>query len=149
MVPEMAEFVCAVRGGPGSHHTRQAGIAHAHESGARVHFLSVVDPDAYEPLHGGEQDAIRAEMAWRDLVLARSAATHAGADNARYTVEIRVGQLAPTIAGYAAEIEAEHIMIGTPRLATDAALALSDLQEFADELKAQSGIEVVIVDPGD
>ena len=144
----MADVVCAIRGGPGSYQTRLAALQHAAEHGGAVHFLSIVDPIAYEPLHEGEQHAIRAEMAWRDLAMARATAAHADLDDVRFTVEVRVGDLTDTIAAYAKEVAAGSILIGTPRSAEDAALANGGAERFAKGLRHRAGITVTVITPG-
>ena len=143
----MPDAVCAIRGGPGSYQTRLAGLQYAEDNGVAVHFLSVVDPVTYEPLHEGEQHAIRAEMAWRDLALAKTTAARAGLDDVRYTVAAKVGGLVETIAGYAKEMEATSILVGSPRSSTDAALAGGGVMQFADELRLSAGVAVVVVNP--
>ena len=60
----MSDVVAAIRGGPGSYQTRLAALRQGEDNDAAVHFLSVIDPVAYQPLHEGEQHAIRVEMAW-------------------------------------------------------------------------------------
>jgi hypothetical protein len=143
----VADVVCAVRGGPGSYQTRLAGLLHAAEHGVSVHFVSVIDPGAYEPLHEGEQHAIRAEMAWRDLAMAKATASRADLGDVRFTVEVRVGDLAETIAAYAVELEAGSILIGSPRSAADAALADGGAKQFVSELRRRAGMEVVLATP--
>jgi hypothetical protein len=144
----VTDVVCAIRGGPGSYRTRLAALQHAADLGGVVHFLSIVEPIAYEPLHEGEQHAIRAEMAWRDLAMAKATAAHAGLDDVRFTVTIRVGPLAETIAAYATEVAAGSILIGLPRPAADAALAGSAVEQFAEELRRLAGVTVVITPGG-
>lgn len=144
----MSDVVCAIRGGPGSYQTRLAALRHAEANEVAVHFLSVVDPVAYEPLHEGEQHAIRAEMAWRDLAMAKATAARAGLDDVRYTVAVRVGALVEAIATYAKEVDAISILIGSPRSAEDAAFARNGIQPFAEELES-TGIAVVLLTPSD
>ncbi len=144
----MTDVVCAIRGGPGSYQTRLAALRHAAERGVAVHFVSIVDPVAYDPLHDGEQEAIRAEMAWRDLAMARATAAHADLDEVRFTVAVRVGVLVDAISGYAREVEAGSILIGTPRAAEDAALSGDGAGRFVEELQANAGIPVVVLTPG-
>jgi nucleotide-binding universal stress UspA family protein len=139
--------MCAIRGGPGSYQTRLAALQYAADRGIAVHYVSIVDPLAYEPLHEGEQHAIRAEMAWRDLAMTRATAAHAGLEDVRFTVAVRVGTLAETIAAYAKEVEAGSILIGSPRPAADAVLAVGGAEQFAEELRRLSGIEVVVISP--
>ncbi|MDH3261160.1 MAG: universal stress protein [Acidimicrobiia bacterium] len=143
----MTDVVCAIRGGPGSYQTRLAALQYAADRGVAVHFVSVVDPVAYEPLHEGEQDAIRAEMAWRDLAMTRATAAHAGLDDVRFTVAVRVGALADTIAAYAREVAAGSILIGRPRSAADAALAGGGAEQFAEELRQKGGAALVVIAP--
>jgi hypothetical protein len=141
----VADVVCAIRGGPGSYQARLGALQHAAEHGVTVHFLSVVDPVAYEPLHDGEQHAIRAEMAWRDLALARATAAHAELDDVRFTVAVRVGELASTIGAFAKEVEAGSILIGRPRSASDATFAKVGVDQFAGELRQDTGLPVVVM----
>lgn len=141
----MADVVCAVRGGPGSYQTRLAALRQAADRGVAVHFVSVVDPLAYGPLHEGEQQAIRAEMAWRDLAMAKATAARADIGEVRFTVAVRVGELVESIAGYATEMSAGVILIGNPRAAADAALRSDGAEQFADELRQHSGVAVVVV----
>ena len=143
----MSDVVCAIRGGPGSYQTRLAALKYAADHGVAVHFLSVVDPIAYEPLHKGEQQAIRAEMAWRDLAMAKATVARAELDEVRFTVAVRVGALAETIGAYAGEVEAGSILVGNPRSAPDAALAAGSAEQFAESLRQSSGIPVIVMTP--
>ena len=143
----MADVVCAIRGGPGSYQTRLAALRRAAGTGVAVHFLSVVDPIGYEPLHAGEKEAIRAEMAWRDVALARATAAHAELGDVRFTVTVRVGGLAETIAGFAREMEAGSILMGNPRAASDAVLA-NGADTFVEQLRQDTGLPVTTVGSG-
>ena len=140
----MADVVCAIRGGPGSYQTRLAGLHYAADRGIAVHYVSIVDPVTYAPLHEGEQHAIRAEMAWRDLAMTRATAAHAGLEDVRFTVAVRVGVLADTIAAYAREVEAGSILIGSPRPAADAVLAVDGAKQFAADLRLKAGVNVMV-----
>ncbi len=141
----MTDVVCAIRGGPGSYQTRLAALQYAADQRVAVHFLSVVDPIAYEPLHEGEQHAIRAEMAWRDLAMAKTTAARAELDDVRFTVAVRVGELIDTVAAYAGEVEAATILVGRPRSAPDAALAAGGADHFAEQLRQSSGLPVTVL----
>ena len=142
------DVVCAIRGGPGSYHARLGALQHAAASEVTVHFVSVIDPVAYQPLHEGEQHAIRAEMAWRDVALARATAAHAELGDVRFTVAVRVGELATTIGEFANEVGASSILIGRPRLAADAALA-GGQGKFVEELGRCAGLPVNVIGSGD
>ena len=143
----MTDVVCAIRGGPGSYQTRLGALHHAADHAATVHFLSVVDPIAYEPLHEGEQHAIRAEMAWRDLAMAKATAARADLEDVRFTVAVRVGTLVAAITDFAKEVEADAILVGNPRPAADAALTSAGAEQFAEELRQNAGVPVVVMTP--
>ena len=144
----MPDVVCAIRGGPGSYHTRLGALQHAASHNVTVHFVSVVDPAAYEPLHEGEQHAIRAEMAWRDLALAQATAAHAELNDVQFTVAVRVGELATAISEYAREVAAGSILIGSPRSAADATFVEGGVDRFVGELRQTAGVAIVVVPPG-
>lgn len=144
----MSGIVCAVRGGPGSHYTRREGLSRALETGAPLHLLVVVPPASYGPLHEGEQRAIRAELAWRELALARSNAAQMGSPDAQFNIQIRIGELRETITEFAQEVGADRVVLGAPRDAIDAALSEEMIQELAAGLRADLKVDVDVVHPG-
>ena len=141
----MSGIVCAVRGGPGSHFTRREGLLQAAETGAPLYLLVVVSPDSYGPLHEGEQRAIRAELAWRELALARSNAAQMGSPDAQFNIQIRIGELQETIAEFATEVGADRLLLGTPRDAIDATLSKEELEALVADM--QTRLDVVVVRP--
>ena len=140
----VGDVVCAIRGGPGSYQLRLVALMHAADNDVTVHFVSIVDPVAYDPLHEGEQHAIRFEMAWRDLAMAKAAASRAGLGEVHYTVAVRVGALTDTIATFAREVVAEAILVGSPRSAADAKF-VGGTDEFAAELRSVTGLTVDVM----
>ena len=84
-------------------------------------------------------------MAWRDVALARATASHAELVDVRFTVTVRVGELAETIAGFAREMDAGSILIGNPRAAADAVLVNEAAAQFADGLRQDTGLPVFMV----
>ena len=143
----MSGIVCAVRGGPGSHYTRHEGLVQALETGTPLYLLVVVSPDSYEPLHEGEQRAIRAELAWRELALARSNAAQMGSSDAHFNIQIRIGELPETIAGFVREVGADRVLLGAPRDAMDATLSEDMIAELVDKLRSDLNIEIEVVRP--
>ena len=139
--------VCRPRG-PGSHFTRRQGLLQAAEIGAPLYLLVVVPPDSYGPLHEGEQRAIRAELAWRELALARSSAAQMGSPDAQFNIQIRIGELRETIADFVREVRADRLLLGTPRDAIDATLSEETLVALVSELRSDLNIEVAVVHPG-
>ncbi len=144
----MKPIVCAVRGGPGSHFTRRAALQRAIATEAPLYLLVTIDPDAYHPLHEGEQRAIRAELAWRELALARANASQLGHPEAQFNIQVRVGKLTETIAAFAAEVGAGTILLGEPRDALDATLHGDELATLAAGVGGHTGAEVQVIRPG-
>lgn len=144
----MSGIVCAVRGGPGSHYTRREGLLQAAATGAPLYLLVVVSPDSYGPLHEGEQRAIRAELAWRELALARSNAAQMGSPDTQFNIQIRIGELRETIADFVREVGADRLLLGTPRDAIDATLSEETLVALVSELRSDLNIEIEVVHPG-
>ncbi len=143
----MSGIVCAVRGGPGSHHTRRAGLARSAAADTPLYLLVIIPAESYDVLHDGEQRAIRAEMAWRELALARATASQLGRPNAQFNVKVRIGDLRSTIAEFAADVGADTVLLGTPRSAMDATLSATDLETLAADLRDQLGAVVDIIRP--
>ncbi len=143
----MSGIVCAVRGGPGSHYTRREGLAQALETGVPLYLLVVVSPGSYVPLHEGEQRAIRAELAWRELALARSNAAQMGSPEAQFNIQIRVGELRETIAAFVQEVGANQVLLGAPRDAIDATLSEEAIVALVRDLRSDLNIEIEIVRP--
>jgi nucleotide-binding universal stress UspA family protein len=140
-------IVCAVRGGPGSHYTRREGLVQALATGVPLYLLVVVAPGSYRPLHEGEQRAIRAELAWRELALARSSAAQMGSPDAEFNIQIRIGELRETIAEFAEEVGADRVLLGAPRDAIDATLSDDKFAELVGKLRNELNIEIKVVRP--
>lgn len=140
-------IVGAVRGGPGSHYTRRAALEKSIALGAPLYLLVTVPAAAYDPRHRGEQRAIRAELAWRELALARANAAQLGHPDAQFNIQVRIGELADTVVDFVAEVDAGTVLLGRPRPALDAALNDGDLGELVARLRAATGVEVVVVEP--
>lgn len=144
----MSGIVCAVRGGPGSYYTRREGLAQALETGAPLYLLVVVSPGSYRPLHDGEQRAIRAELAWRELALARSNAAQLGSPDAPFSIQIRIGELQETLADFVTEVGAHRLLLGTPRSAMDATLSEDMILGMVSQLRRDLNVEVQVVPSG-
>ena len=144
----MKPIVCAVRGGPGSHFTRRAALERAIATGAPLYLLVTVAPESYLPLHEGEQRAIRAELAWRELALARANASQLGHPETQFNIQVRVGKLGETLAAFVAEVDAGVVLIGTPRQAIDASLHGSDLDDLVAEVASRTTADVSVISAG-
>lgn len=143
----MSGIVCALRGGPGSYHTRRAGLELSTSRDIPVYLLVVIPADSYDKLHDGEQRAIRAEMAWRELALARATASQLGRPEAQFNIQVKIGELRSVIAEFIEGVDAEVLLLGTPRKAMDALLSEGDLESLAAGFREQLGLRVDIVRP--
>lgn len=141
----MSGVVCALRGGPGSYYTRRAGLERSTADVTPLYLLIVIPAESYVDLHDGEQRAIRAEMAWRELALARATASQLGQPDAQFNIQVRVGELRAVVSEFVAEVGAESLLLGAPRVASDAVLTPSQVQELAAEFRARLGISVDII----
>ncbi|MCP3977609.1 MAG: hypothetical protein GY720_24250 [bacterium] len=143
----MSGIVCALRGGPGSYYTRRAGLERSTADDIPLYLLIVIPAESYGDLHEGEQRAIRAEMAWRELALARATASQLGQPDAQFNIQVRIGDLRAVVSEFTAEVGAGNLLLGTPRKAADAVLSSSEVAELAGEFQAQLGITVDIIRP--
>jgi len=141
----MKPIVCAVRGGPGSHFTRRAALERAITTGAPLYLLVTIAPGSYLPLHEGEQRAIRAELAWRELALARANAAQLGHPEAQFNIQVRVGELNETLAQFAEEVEASAVLIGAPRQALDAAFPGKAIDDLVSEVSSGTTAVVSVI----
>jgi len=143
----MKPIVCALRGGPGSHFTRRHALEQTAATGAALYLLVVIPASAYNPLHEGEQRSIRAEMAWRELALARANAAQLGLPDIQFNIQIRIGVLQATIAEFVESVDAGTVLLGAPRDAHDAHMSAASIDSLAAELRSGLGVAVEIVHP--
>lgn len=141
----MGSIVCALRGGPGSHYTRREALERTLRTQQPLYIIVVIPPATYNPLHEGEQRAIRAEMAWRELALARANAAQLGEPELQFNIQIRIGELQDAIVEFAESVEADVVLLGSPRLAPDATMTVESVDTLADELRQRLSIDVDVV----
>ncbi len=143
----MSAIVCALRGGPGSYYTRRAGLQRSTADDTPLYLLIVIPADSYGDLHEGEQRAIRAEMAWRELALARATASQLGQPDAQFNIQVRIGDLSAVVSEFTAEVEASSLLLGAPRMAADAVLSPSEVEALAAGFRDELGVVVDIIRP--
>lgn len=144
----MKSIVCAVRGGPGSHYTRRAALEKSIATSAPLYLLVTVPSGSYKPLHEGEQRAIRAELAWRELALARANAAQLGHPETQLNIQIRIGDLGEILEAFVPEVDGGTVLLGRPRAAMDAALDGDELNDLVAELRRKLRVEVEVIEPG-
>jgi nucleotide-binding universal stress UspA family protein len=140
----MGTILCATRGGEDSYHTQDAAINLAQERGDELVFLYVVDVSFLNqtaaPLVVDVESRL-VKLGWFQLAMAQErAATHGMVAKAI----VRQGQLWAELAATAREIGATLIVLGQP-LRLTAVFEETDLQAFAADLQAETGVEVRIL----
>jgi hypothetical protein len=71
-----------------------------------------------------------------------------GSPDAQFNIQIRIGELHETIAGFLQEVNADRLFLGAPRVAMDAALSEETIRALADGLRTDLKIDVEVVRPG-
>ena len=144
----MGLIVCATRGGEAGRRTQERAISLAKERGDELVFLCVFDPSFAGNLSAILSEAVEQEQNWLGRTLmyvAKSRARKLGVDA---YVEVRSGPIVETIEQFLGESCASMLVIGEPKV--DSALStfsLDNVKRCADQMKGDTGIEVVVVEP--
>jgi nucleotide-binding universal stress UspA family protein len=144
----MGKILCATRGGEASYIAQDAVIALAKEQGDELVFLYVADISFLDqmaiPLVVNVESTL-AKLGRFQLVMARE---RAAAQGIEAQAIVRIGQLRAELIDVAEEIGATLIVVGSS-VGADAAFAGGALQAFSDDLQAETGIEVRILEKRD
>jgi len=142
----MRPIVCATRGGEASRRTQERAIALAKERGAPLTFLCVVDPDFAGPVNEPLAAALKDELNRLATSLLSIAQARAQEQGVPAETAILSGPVWQTIEGYLREVSAGTLVIGAPGAApTPEPFGSGDVQEFAERVRRDMGIEVVVV----
>jgi nucleotide-binding universal stress UspA family protein len=145
----MPGIVCAVRGGPASQPTIAKAIALAQETSLPLCFLYVVNLDFLSQTPTSRVHTISQEMHQMGefiLLMAQEASARQGV-----TAEglVRHGSVGEEVIGLCHELEADYLVMGTPRLEHEDSVFTHDrLREFAARTEAQTGAKVVFPEGG-
>jgi nucleotide-binding universal stress UspA family protein len=142
----MRPIVCATRGGEASRRTQERAIALAHETGAPLIFLFVADTNFAQTSNSSLADALADELerlGRRLLYIARSRAEEQGIPA---EIVVRRGAIRQTIIEFLREVQASALVLGAPGTGTEnKAFSPGELPEFAQEINASTGVEVIVV----
>ncbi len=140
----MGKILCATRGGEASLHAQNAAIALAKERGDELAFLYIIDLKFLDKTAAPIMVDVENELAQLGnflLLVAKERASEAGV---KTDALCRKGSVRTEIKEAALEIGATLIVLGRPE-EKSSTFQLSNLQTFADEIKAETGVEVQIV----
>jgi nucleotide-binding universal stress UspA family protein len=139
--------VCATRGGEGSRAAQEAAIRRARKEGKPLVFLYVTAPDSLGDVDEQLIPAIRQELNWMGQTLLQVAKGRAEAAGLKATVEIREGAVQMEIERFLQESNAEVLILGAPRGLTANVFGDDVVEQFAQSIQDDTGIEVQVIYP--
>jgi len=144
----MSGIVCAIRGGPHSLPTIRAAVSLAREKDQPLYFLYVVNLDFLARTTSTRTHTINQEMEEMGEFILLSAKGWAADHGVSAEGLVRHGVVGEEIAALCQEVGADYLVVGRPQLESDEdnVFTHARLQRFADEVKQQTGAEVVIPD---
>ena len=140
----MGKILCATRGGEASLHAQNAAIALAKERGDELVFLYIIDLKFLDKTAAPIMVDVENELAQLGNFLLLVAKERASEEVIKTNALCRRGSVRAEIKKTAQEIGATLVLLGRPEDGSSA-FQLSNLQTFADEIMAETGIEVRIV----
>jgi hypothetical protein len=143
----MANIVCATRGGAGSRAVQQAAITYAREKGSELVFLFVIDTSSVEGEEEELVSAVRDELYFLGQTLLRIAKKRAANYHVAAEIVVRQGMVREQITGFLAESGAELLLLGAPRGTSDAIFGDDVIEQFAEAICRDTGVEVEIIRP--
>jgi nucleotide-binding universal stress UspA family protein len=142
----MGPIVCATRGGEASRRTQEQAIALALEGKLPLIFLFVADINFAHPANEAIARALADELerlGKRLLRIAQSRAREKGIDAG---IVVRRGSVRQVIEGFLKEVNAQTLILGAPQSNSEQQTFTPDeLPQFAQEIQASTGVEVVVV----
>jgi nucleotide-binding universal stress UspA family protein len=143
----MAGIVCAIRGGPSSQPTIDRAIQLAKDQDLTIHFLYVVNLDFLAHTNQSRTQTLDKEMHQMGEFILISAQDSARAAGVRADGVVRKGVIADEIVALARDVEADYVMLGSPKVEADVnVFTRQRLQDFSQRIADESGAEVVLVE---
>jgi nucleotide-binding universal stress UspA family protein len=141
----MGKILCATRGGEDSYRTQDTAIALAQERGDEILFLYVVDIGFLDKTaRAVRPDVVTAEMEKMGEFLLAMAQERAQKQDVAANYVLRYGDLRHELKAAAREEEVDLVVLGKPAGA-ESAFVLADLEAFAAEIEAETGVETRII----
>jgi nucleotide-binding universal stress UspA family protein len=141
----MGKILCATRGGEASYRTQDAAIALAQELGHELLFLFVVDVEFLSRTSRAVRpDVVTAEMVKMGEFLLTMAQERAQKQGVAASWVLRHGDMRPELMAATREMDVALVVLGRPA-GTESAFALQDLEDFAAEIEAETGVPARII----
>ena len=141
----MGKILCATRGGEASYRTQDAAIVLAQERGDELLFLFVVDTHFLDKAgRAVRPDVVAEEMSHMGEFLLAMAQERAQKQGVAADYVLRRGKLRDELKAAAREEGVDLVVLGKPA-DTASAFVPADLEAFASEIEAETGVEAVIV----
>ncbi len=145
----MSGIVCAVRGGPDSQPTIGRAIALAQETGQIIYFLYVVNLDFLSHTATSRTHVAATEMHQMGEFILLTAQAQALDKQAAAETVVRHGQVREEIISLSREIDADYVVMGSPRGQEEADVFTQErLNKFARYIEQESQAKVVLVEVG-
>ena len=145
----MPGIVCAVRGGPHSQPTITRSISLAQETGETLYFLYVVNLDFMSHTTSSRVHTISEQMSQMGefiLLMAQDAAARQGVEAEGV---IRHGDVGEEIIGLCHELQADHLVLGKPKVEQEDTVFTGDLlHQCVARIEEQTGATVVFPEEG-
>ena len=143
----MGPIVCATRGSEASRRTQERAIALAQERGAPLIFLFVVDAAFVRMTNKDLADVVADELERLGRRLLSVAQARAREHDIDAEVAIRHGDVQQAVDDFLREVNASTLVIGAPRSSAEhPAFDPAALDEFAARIRADVGVEVIVVE---
>ena len=143
----MGNIVCATRGGAGSRAVQQAAITYARERGTGLVFLFVIDTGSVEQEDAELVAAVHDELLFLGQTLLRIAKKRAANYQVAAEIIVRDGRVKEQITKFLDESSAELLLLGAPRGTTDTTFGDDVIEQFAESIHRDTGVEVEIIRP--
>ena len=140
----MSGIVCAIRGGPGSQPTISRAIRLAQETHLPLYFLYIVNLDFLAYTNSSRVQIISQELRQMGEFILLAAQSRAEAAGVTAKGIIRQGNVEEEILAFCREIEASHLVLGTPRAKTERnAFGDDAMQAFLQKIREGTKVEII------
>lgn len=144
----MGPIVCATRGGEAGRRTQERAVALAKERAAKLIFLCVFDPSSVGNANEGLRAAMVKEQQWLGRALLGIAQARAQKEGVDAGTEVCSGPVLETIEEFLRNVDADALVIGEPkRHSALTAFQPGKVHQFAERIRHDTGVEVVVVTP--
>ena len=142
----MSGIICAIRGGPASQTTIDYTIQLAKETDQAVNFLYVINIDFLDRTESSRVQTISVEMEHMGEFILLLACDGANSQGVEAEGTVRHGSISDEIIQLASELEAKHVVIGSPRGDGDEDVFTQErLGSLRDKIEEETGAEVILL----